>query len=228
MATRDELPPVPTGIQTLLRLASVDTDFRDQLVRRRAELAAVARVVLTDSERAILEAIPAEQLREMADKMPPPPPPRREFLRKTAATAVVLLGGAAVAGTLGVCNEPGPLRLMGCNPMAKTGGAAPDWPDDDGAPDDDSATGDDDSAAGDDDSAKEAAERLDKRAMDASGGEKADVPEERPDHGAMQTTGGAAPDLPPDRPKHPPMQTKGGAKPDLPEEETTDDEKETE
>ncbi len=220
MATRDELPPVPTGIQTLLRLASVDAKFREQLVSRRSELAAVAEVPLTESERAVLESIPADQLREMADKMPPPPPPRREFLRQTAATAVVLLGGAAVAGTLGVCGEPGPLRLMGCNPMATAGGAAPDWPEDDAAPDDDSA------APGDDDSAMEAAQRLDKRAMDSSGGEKADVPEERPDHPSVQTTGGAAPDWPPERPKHPETHTKGGAKPDLPEEKTSEDGKE--
>ncbi len=97
------LPPVPVGIQSLLRLASVDPAFREELVRRRAAVAGAAGIELTASERAILAAIPDRALADMAERMPPPAPPRRAFLRQTAATAVVLLGGAAMADALSAC-----------------------------------------------------------------------------------------------------------------------------
>ncbi len=55
-------------------------------------------MALSATERAVLQAVPAAQLRELARQLPPPPAPRRAQLRRTAATAVVLLGGAALAG----------------------------------------------------------------------------------------------------------------------------------
>lgn len=128
------LPPVPTGIQSLLRLASVDTAFREELVQRRAGIAEVAKVPLTDSERAILGAISDTQLEEMAGKMPPPPPARRDFLRQTAATAVVLLGGAAMAETLGGCCVTDKLeeavQRPAHNDMLEDGGMDPDYEED--------------------------------------------------------------------------------------------------
>jgi hypothetical protein len=89
-----ELPPVPTGIQRLLRLASVDPAFARELGARRAEMGAAAGIELTASERAILQAIPAAQLQAMIAGLPPPEEDRRTFLRQSAASAVVLLGGA--------------------------------------------------------------------------------------------------------------------------------------
>ncbi len=133
-------PPIPTGIQTLVRLASVDAAFLDELVSRRSKMGEVTGVDLTASERAILDAIPADHLRDMASKMPPPPPDRRDFLRQSAASAVVLLGGAAMADTLTGCCDA--LERIDVNPMATGGGAAPDWPDEPTPPlgdDDDSA-----------------------------------------------------------------------------------------
>jgi hypothetical protein len=108
------LPPVPTGIQRLLRLASVDEAFRRELLARRGGIATAAEVALTPSERAILQAIPAAQLEAMITSLPPPEEDRRSFLRQTAATAVMLLGGAA----LSACNRD----------MRSAGGAAPDVP----------------------------------------------------------------------------------------------------
>jgi len=95
--SKAELPPVPTGIQKLLRLASVDESFRRELLERRAGISAAAGVTLTASEAAILAAIPAAQLEQMIGYLPPPPASRRAFLRQTASTAVVLLGGAVLA-----------------------------------------------------------------------------------------------------------------------------------
>lgn len=182
-----DLPPVPTGIQKLLRLASVDEAFRRELVARPAALAVTAGVGLTASERSVLEAIPGDQIEEMARKMPPPPPQRRDFLRQTAATAVVLLGGAALSGTVGACclDVDSPTRVLR-RETQEDGGAAPDEP----------------------------PERPDTRLMETEGGAEPDEPPEptepeespteeegdgdlnRPDHREM-TSGGAAPDWPP-------------------------------
>ncbi len=139
-----DLPPVPTGIQSLLRLASVDAAFRDELVQRRAGIAGAANVPLTGTEQAILGAISDEQLEEMAAKMPPPPPARRDFLRQTAATAVVLLGGAAMAETLQGCCVTEALEERVDRPehndMLEDGGADPHYDEDPVEPaDDDSA-----------------------------------------------------------------------------------------
>jgi hypothetical protein len=91
-----DLPPVPTGLQRLMRLASVDPAFARELGARRAEVAAAAGIELTASERAILQAIPAAHLQAMIGGLPPPDEDRRSFLRQTAASAVVLLGGAVL------------------------------------------------------------------------------------------------------------------------------------
>jgi hypothetical protein len=106
-----KLPPVPTGIQELLRLASVDGDFRRKLLDSRVDAAVAAGILLTSSEQAVLRAAPAEQLGLMIDSVPPGSPDRRSFLRGVAASAVTALGGVALASC------PGPV-----------GGARPDPP----------------------------------------------------------------------------------------------------
>ncbi|MBI2898335.1 MAG: hypothetical protein HYY06_32595 [Deltaproteobacteria bacterium] len=111
-------PPVPVGIQRLLRLAAVDEVFRQELVARRAQVAEAAGVKLTATESAILDAIPAGQILTMAESVPVPEPARRDFLRQTAASAVVLLGGAALAACE-ACGGPFP---------GPVGGARPDIP----------------------------------------------------------------------------------------------------
>jgi len=90
------LPPVPVGLQKLLRLASVDPSFRARLIAQRDTTADAAGVRLSPSERSILRAIPAEQLERMAEQLPPPRPEQTPRLRQIAANAVLLLGGAAL------------------------------------------------------------------------------------------------------------------------------------
>jgi hypothetical protein len=102
------LPPVPTGIQTLMRLAALDPAFRDELLARRGAVADAAGVGLTRSEQAILAAVPVAQLERMVATVPPPPADRRTFLRQAAGAAVLALGGAALA-QLG-CKDPSPER----------------------------------------------------------------------------------------------------------------------
>jgi hypothetical protein len=103
--SRDDLPPVPTGIQQLLRLAAIDEVFHRELLERRDELATVAAIALTPSERAILRAVPAAQLRSMIANLPLPTPDRRGFLREAASSAVLVLGGAAVIASES-CQRP--------------------------------------------------------------------------------------------------------------------------
>ncbi len=163
---KSEPPPVPTGIQQLLGLASLDPAFRQKLLDSPDEVAAVAGVKLTGSERAILAAIPAAQLQAMAEQMPLPPSPRRDFLRKSAATAVVLLGGAAMAEGLSACEksrDPDAPQRPSRREMETDGGAKPDLPDDPKAEHD----------AG----APEPPPRPDHRVMETEGGAAPDEPE---------------------------------------------------
>jgi hypothetical protein len=131
------LPPVPTGLPRLLRLAAVDEAFRGELLARRAAVAAAAGVTLTPSERAIVDAVPAAHLAAMIAGLPPPAPDRREFLVRAAASAVLLLLGGASLGS--GCERPRRNEALtegGISPVlreprreaAQTAGAAPDLP----------------------------------------------------------------------------------------------------
>jgi hypothetical protein len=197
---RTDLPPVPVGLQRLLRLASVDAAFRRTLVARRAAVAEAAGVRLTPSETAVLAAIPAGQLERMAERMPPPPAARRDFLRRTAATAVVLLGGAVLSGN------------PACTPQRT--GVAETSP----AP----------SPAADADGEEAAPPRPGHREMDEEGGMSPgeDLPP-RPNYREMEVDGGISPDIEddpereqadaeevPDRPYDPPPPP-AGIRPDL-------------
>lgn len=93
-----DLPPIPTGIQKLLRLASVDEKFLSRLVNRPDEVARAAGIELTKSEQAMLSVVSEEQLKAMARSLQPPEPARRKFLRIAAEAAVLALGGAALGG----------------------------------------------------------------------------------------------------------------------------------
>jgi hypothetical protein len=192
-------PPVPTGIQRLLRLASVDESFRRELLERRGEIAEVVGIELTSSEHAVLAAIPAEQLRDMAAKLPLPPEPRRDFLRRSAATAVVLLGGAALGESVGACRRqtPGPPEPTPSRPDGPPApqGIQPDMP----------------------------PERPEHRETETEGGAAPDMPPEppptRPNYPPPPT--GIQPDLPPERPERRSTETDGGINPELPPERPT-------
>ena len=227
-----KLPPVPTGIQRLLRLASIDEAFRRELLARRGDIAEAAQVPLSASEAAILKAIPAAHLEEMATKMPPPPQGRRDFLRQTAATAVVLLGGAALSEAVSGCDRPPaepPAPRPADSEVQVNAGVAPDMPP---APNDADAGIDTPSRPAETGVPVPAGVRPDIPPQPDAGSDTPERPVERP----METEGGAAPDepperldkpiktrgvthdLPPERPEERPMDTKGGAKPDMPDE----------
>ncbi len=101
----EKLPPVPTGMQQLLRLAAIEPRFRQELLQRRSAIAHAAQVKLTRSEQAILAAVDEKQLCMMVDKMPPPTGSRRNLLRHSALSAVLLLGGAGTGGSIAACHK---------------------------------------------------------------------------------------------------------------------------
>jgi len=164
------LPPVPTGIQQLLRLAAVDPGFRAKLLEQRAAVATAAGIELSASERQILAAVAAAQLEGMIEHLPPPAPERRTFLRETAAAAVLVLGGAALPSCSRGMNADVPARATN-RPMENEGGAAPEVPEED-------------------------PERQ-RRRLQAPGGAAPDVP--RPKEPAP-VPAGVRPDVPPPRP----------------------------
>lgn len=108
-----EAPPVPTGIQRLLRLAAIDEAFRAQLLEKRDGVAAAAGVELTATERSVLRAASDAQLDAMARHLPAPESARREFFRQTAATAAALLAGPV---------------LLACESCTAVKGSRPDVP----------------------------------------------------------------------------------------------------
>ena len=198
------LPPVPTGMQRLLRLASVDEGFRRELLARRGGVAGVAEVELTASERAILEAIPAAQLAAMIAGLPAPAEDRRSFLRQTAATAVMLLGGAALAS----CDDRVDRRLQA------PGGAAPDVPPP--RPDHTETRG----KGGADPKSEERRRRHDAGSNEMAGATAdeprfSEPPPPRPDDEVRAVAGAIAPPDTPGRVDHR-LQAPGGAAPDVP------------
>ncbi len=114
-----KLPPIPSGIERLLRQAANNEAFRQELVRRRSAAATEAGIELSPSEAAILTAIPGKQLLGMVDSVSPQPAPRRAFLQQSAATAAVLLGGSGLATSTSCRRE---------RRYEAPGGASPDMP----------------------------------------------------------------------------------------------------
>ncbi len=200
--------PVPTGIEQLLRLASVDDELKAKLLVDRVAVAEAAGIALTRSEAAIISSIGAEQLTQMIDSLPPPPPQRREFLRAAASSAVVLLGGASLLGGCSMCTAGGaapdvpPERPQ--EPRV-TAGVPPDVPPP--RPEDDPPK----PPVGPESSLPP---RPHHPASQAGGGAAPDMPENRPDHPRFHGSGGAAPDVP-QRPDHSLMPIDGGASPHL-------------
>jgi hypothetical protein len=186
-------PPVPTGIQQLLRLASVDATFCRELCERRAEVAAACGVTLTANERRMLAVIDAKQLELMARHLPPPPAPRREFLRGAAASAAVLLGGAALGELTSSCRPD----ERSFSTAGATTVVPPDGP-----------------ASRADASAEPTPERPTRRETEADGGINPELPPPRASERPMDGQGGEAPDEPPARPEQP--RPTRGISPDMP------------
>ena len=110
---------VPRGIEVLLKKASVDPEFCQILVAQRDGAAAAIDLQLDPAERAMLKAIPAEQLQQIVSRTSVPVEQRRVFLGRVAAAMV-----ATISAGLAGCG--GQMEPAGIRPA--TEGVRPDRP----------------------------------------------------------------------------------------------------
>jgi hypothetical protein len=137
---------VPQGIEHVLQRAALVPAFRRKLLADRERALDTVAEELTDTERAILLAIPREQLERMIRGAAPLMPGRRSLLIRVAGVFGVLLGGALAAvtsgcapRTKGVCADrprspgirsdtPQPAGVRADRPSPATEGNRPDEP----------------------------------------------------------------------------------------------------
>ena len=114
---------IPRGIEVLVKKASVDEEFMAVLLERRAGAAGEIGLELADTEKAMLESIPTEQLEAIISQTKVKPQERRVFLGKVAA-AMLAAVGASVVG----CDSEPPVT-DGVRPdRPPTKGVQPDRP----------------------------------------------------------------------------------------------------
>ncbi len=109
MAKREDgLPPIPVGMQKLLRRAAADADCHARVLAVRGEAAAEVGIELNAREKAMLAAVTEAQLRGMIEALGPAPG-RRGFLQQA-----VLLGGVTLG--LSGCEDQSPVLTAGVRP----------------------------------------------------------------------------------------------------------------
>lgn len=93
---------IPRGIEVLIKKASVDPEFRQILLQKRAGAAEKIDLDLTEAERAMLSNMPAEQLHKIIDNTKVNPEHRKVFLGTTAALMLAAVTGLVVISMTGV------------------------------------------------------------------------------------------------------------------------------
>jgi hypothetical protein len=94
----DNQSAIPRGIEVLVKKASVDGAFREALMTERAEAAKRIGLQLTEAEKAMLRAIPAEQLAAIIDRTRVEPE-KQPIFRGTSAVLMLLAIGALTTAT---------------------------------------------------------------------------------------------------------------------------------
>ncbi len=105
---------IPRGLEVLLKKAAIDPEFRVLLLEQRAGAAAAIELDLTPAETAMVNAIPADQLKQLIANTTVPSEQRRVFLGRTAAAMLLAIGAGAV--------------LLPMCARAKSRGISPDRP----------------------------------------------------------------------------------------------------
>ncbi len=103
---------IPRGIEVLVKKASVDPEFRKNLMERRADAARDIDLDLDPAETAMLAGIPADQLDAIIDRTEVKPESRRVFLGKVASLMLAAIGVA----------------ITGCSRVPDSYGIQPDYP----------------------------------------------------------------------------------------------------
>jgi len=83
---------IPRGVEVLLKKASVDPEFREILLERRADAAGEIGLELEPAEKTMLAGIPQEQLEAIINRTTVEPEHRRAFLGRAAAVMLGALG----------------------------------------------------------------------------------------------------------------------------------------
>ena len=96
--------PIPRGVEVLLKKASVDPEFRKLLLEKRAEAARAIDLELTDAEREMLAAIPAEQLEQIIRNTKVKPEHRAVFLGVVGKLMVAAVIGVGIASLTCTCS----------------------------------------------------------------------------------------------------------------------------
>ncbi len=112
-------PPIPRGLEVLIKKAAVDPDFRQLLLEQRAAAARQIDLSLEPAESLMLNNVPREQLERTIDRTTVKPEHRAAFLGKAAAAMLVAVGFAGLVG----CGERPPAaggaRIDRPNPPAE-------------------------------------------------------------------------------------------------------------
>jgi hypothetical protein len=84
-------PSIPRGIEALVKKASVDPDFRKNLLENRAKAAVEIGLELSAAEKAMLKSIPEAQIEQIIESVTVPDEHRRVFLGKIASAMLAVL-----------------------------------------------------------------------------------------------------------------------------------------
>ena len=119
----------PVGLEELLAMAAVDTEFAAALSEDRDRAVSVSGVELTPTERDILNAVDDATLARRVGTVGRgiPEQDRRQFINLSAAAMLALVGGGVVAST--GCPATGAWPDRPVPPPARGTGARPDRPD---------------------------------------------------------------------------------------------------
>lgn len=107
-----ELDSIPRGIEILVKKASVDSAFKDILLKERAAAAGQIKLSLEETEIAMLNGIPQAHLEGMISATKVSPNMRQIFLGCTAAVMLAALTTTEVAA----CDNPLADRSLGSRP----------------------------------------------------------------------------------------------------------------
>ena len=87
---------IPRGVEVLVKKASVDPEFRELLLEKRAEAAKEIDLELEPAEAMMLKAVPREQLEVIIDRTTVERKHRRVFLGCVGAAMLAALAGTAL------------------------------------------------------------------------------------------------------------------------------------
>lgn len=106
---------IPRGIEVLVKKASVDEEFRELLLDKRAEAAKEIDLEIDQTEAVMLGAISRGQLEKIIDNIKVPAEHKGVFLRKLGKAMLAIVLAGAAAGMMKSCDES-PVATKGIQP----------------------------------------------------------------------------------------------------------------